>query len=377
MHNSTNWIIAVVALLAIGGQALSAAPTKEAPKPKTTVHREGDRVWLEGVKLGGFGDQDSSVHAAQAAAMQALGYSVSYDYLLGVSGLAFRIQVSKDGLCPSSPHSACGYQCIDRAVEALPCERKGYGAKAEETEKVKGIRQAVMASIERGVPVQYGSEEDGLIVGYQKNGDEWICLHPMRDGAKKTFIETTWPWGVTVYTSPKGIEPARRDLIVASLQQAVKMANLPEVKMANSPEIGGYFLGFNAWDRYIEKLEALDTADEKTLKDAMTGNAWIYECLGLYRLSAVRYLRSVAKEFGAPAAKHLKKAADLYEQMATKVLTDEKHSLMSVAPYPWSKEVKEWTAEMRHGQIRRLRKALPLERRAIEEIKSALAAMKG
>jgi len=369
MHNSTNWIIAVVALLAIGGQALRAAQTKEAPKLKTKIHREGDRVWLEGVKLGAFGDQDSSVHAAQAAAMQALGYSVSYDYLLGVSGLAFRIQVSKDGLCPSSPHSACGYQCIDRAVEALPCERKGYGAKAEETEKVKEIRQAVMASIERGVPVQYGSKEDGLIVGYQKNGDEWICLHPMRDGAKKIFIEKSWPWGVTVYTSPKDIEPARRDLIVASLQQAVKMAN--------SPENGGYFLGFNAWDRYIEKLKALDTADEKTLKDAMTGNAWIYECLGLYRLSAARYLRSVANEFSAPATKHLKKAADLYEKMATKVLTDEKHCGMTIAPYAWSKEGKVWTAEMRHGQIRRLRKALPLERRAIEEIKCALAAMKG
>jgi hypothetical protein len=300
--------------------------------------------------------------------MQALGYPVTYDYLLGVAGLAFRMQVSKEGLCPSSPHSRCGFQCVDPAVQALPYQQQMHQVKAEETEKVKEAREAVMASIDRGVSVQYGSEEDGLIVGYQKNGDEWICLHPMREGGKKTFVEKNWPWGVTVYTAPKDTAPARRDLIVASLRQAVKMAN--------TTEAGNYFVGFHAWDKYIEKLKALDAADEKTRKDAMVANAWIYECLAQYRAAAARYLRSVAKDFTPPAQRHLGKAADLYHKMAKQVLRDEKHSVVTIAPYPWSlKKGETWTRAQRREQIERLEKALPLEREAVREIEKALAVM--
>jgi len=64
----------------------------------TTVKRDGDRVWLEGVPTWFVGEKESSIHAAQAAAMQAAGLDTAYDYLVGVSSLAFRTQVSKDGL---------------------------------------------------------------------------------------------------------------------------------------------------------------------------------------------------------------------------------------------------------------------------------------
>ena len=86
----------------------------------TTVRREDGRVWLEGVSGWSPGERESSVHAAQAAVMEAVGEDVSYEYLVGVSGLAFRMQVSKDGLCPSSPHSFCGYGCHARSSQCLP-----------------------------------------------------------------------------------------------------------------------------------------------------------------------------------------------------------------------------------------------------------------
>ena len=37
---------------------------------KTTIRREEDRVWLEGVNGWFVGDKESSVHAAQAAVME-------------------------------------------------------------------------------------------------------------------------------------------------------------------------------------------------------------------------------------------------------------------------------------------------------------------
>jgi hypothetical protein len=79
--------------------------------------------------------------------------------------------------------------------------------RAEEKREVPKARQAVVDSIERGVPVQYGNEEDRIIVGYQKNGEEWTCLHPLRDRGRKPFVPDQWPWGVAVFTHPKPVSP--------------------------------------------------------------------------------------------------------------------------------------------------------------------------
>jgi RNA polymerase sigma-70 factor (ECF subfamily) len=51
---------------------------------------------LNGVNGWPGNSKGSSVHAAQEAVMRAIGEDVSYEYLVGVSSLAFRMQVSKD-----------------------------------------------------------------------------------------------------------------------------------------------------------------------------------------------------------------------------------------------------------------------------------------
>jgi hypothetical protein len=333
---------------------------------KTTIRRERDRVWLEGVRGWSLHERPSSVHAAQAAVMWAVGEDVTYDYLLGVSALSFRMQVSKRGFCPSSPHAFCGFRCVARSREALPWEVRVFEMKPEETLQVRELRQAVVDSVERGVPVQYGNEEDGIIVGYQRNGEEWVCLHPLKNAGLKTFIATQWPWGVAVFTQQKRQIPTRRELAIGALQQAVKMARTVDSE--------SYYVGFQAWNDYISRLKAMDTADEKTKSEALLGNAWIYECLVSYRASAVRYLREIAGEFESPVAAHLTQAAGLYEQMSSNVLCDEGHATLRIAPYPGGPhDGMLWTTEIRHEQVRRLDAAVPLERKATDEIEAAVS----
>ena len=333
---------------------------------KTAVRREDGRVWLEGVSGWFVGDRESSVHAAEAAAMEALGEETTYEYLVGVSGLAFRMQVSKDGLCPSSPHSFCGYPCHRRSSQALPWKLRIIEVKPEDAEGVKEARQAVMESIERGIPVQYGSEEDGIIVGYQEDGKEWICFHPMQEGGTKTFVETNWPWGIALFTERKEEQPSRHELALGALQQAVEMAQAQEAE--------SYHVGFAAWDAYLERLRFLQTADEEIKRGDMLGNSWIYECLVQYRSAAAQYLRDIADEFAPQVAEHLLKAAHLYERMSSQVLQDEEHCVITIAPLPWSlNEGESWTGELRAQEIRRLAAALPLEREAIQEIEQALS----
>lgn len=331
----------------------------------TTVHHDADRVWLEGVSGWFIGDRESSVHAAQAAAMAAVGEDISYEYLVGVSGLAFRMQVSKDGLCPSSPHSFCGYPCHARSSQALPWTLQLFETKPEETDKVEAARQAVVASIDRGVPVQYGSEEDGIIVGYQKGGQGWICFHPLRDGGTKTFVETSWPWGILLFIERKSELPSRRNLAIGALRQALEMAQ--------AEQADNYHVGWAAWEAYVARLQILQQADEETIKDDQMGNSWIYECLCQYRSAAAAYLCEIAVAFDDQAAGHLLKAADLYAQMARKVLQDDDHCLLDIAPPPWHlKDGQTWTNEMRRAQIERLEAALPLEHQALQAIERAL-----
>ena len=333
----------------------------------TNVRRADDRVWIEGVEPWSMGQRGSSVHAAQAAIMAAVGEEVSYADLLGASGLAFRLQV-EPGFCPSSPHSCCGEQCVAGAVRALPWQIRVYAVDPDDSAGVAEARQAVVASIDRGVPVRYGSEEDGVIVGYQSDGEEWLCLHPLKGDTM--FVETDWPWHIAVFTAPKQAVPSRRELAVDALRKAVAMS-----RMERGPE-GDYALGLHAWDVWLSKLDSLENADEEIRNSHMLGNAWIYGTLIEYRGVAAEYLRSVAGEFDDAAATHLRAAADSYDRLARELLADQERCVTATAPVPWLLvDGRTWTADMRADQMRRMRDALPLERQAIAELEAALASM--
>jgi hypothetical protein len=332
---------------------------------ETHIRRDGDRVWIEGVVSWSFGERASSIHAAQASAMAAIGESVSYDHLVGVSGLAFRMQLSKHGFCPSSPHPACGFRCLTRSSQALPVNIRVFELKPESGCTISKIRGAVVESIDRGVPVEYGNEEDGLIIGYQKRGEEWLCLHPFRKDGESYYVETGEPWGVAVFTDRKSDMPSPNKMAIEALEQAVEMAR--------ADGAGEYFLGFRAWEEYISRLRALDAADDGMRKDAMLGNAWIYDCLVQHRRSASSYLRTIAGEFEIDAAHQLTSIADRYSRISDQVLTDPNHRAISIAPYPFTLQDGEtWSSAMRAEQVTRLEDAAKLEHEAIRLIEHAI-----
>lgn len=331
---------------------------------KTAVLRDGKRVWIDGVTGWAPWERQSSVHAAQETVMRAVGEETSYESLLGVSGLAFRMQLSQEGLCPSSPHPACGFACVDRSIEALPWQVRSLRCGPADVDTIREARRAVVESIERGVPVQYGNEEDGVIVGYQNEGEEWICYHPLR-GDGNSFVEAQWPWGVVLFTARKETPADPRALATGALRQAVAMAEAGEAAQ--------YFVGFRAWTEYMARLRALENADEESLVPVSLGNAWIYECLVRYRASAAGYLQVIAGEFDSQAAEHLRRAAELYHKISAVVLSDPDTAPRALAPYPWMLRAgARWDSETRRNQVDRLERSLVLEREAIHEIRAAL-----
>lgn len=331
----------------------------------TTIHRDGNQVWLEGIDISLLSEKCSSVHAAQATIAQTVGETMSYDYLVGVSSLAFRMQISQENFCPSSPHSFCGFQCVSRSTRALPWHLHIYQVGKADEETIRKVRLEIMDSIHRGVPVQYGEEEDGIIIGYQSDGEEWICYHPHHEKGLKSFIETEWPWGIAIFTERKETLPSPYELAVNALRQAVAMHSTG-VK-------DNYFTGQKAWLEYIERLQRIESLEKEIPAVAVLGNAWIYHCLIQHRECACYYLRVAAGEFPDPAKNRLNHAADLYEQISTQILRDNRQASGDIAPFPWSlKDGRTWSNDMRLSQIHRLRNAMEIENEAISEIEYAI-----
>jgi len=123
-------------------------------------------LWDEG--------QSSSFMAVLTAAMHAIGEDVSFDYLMGVSGAAFRLQIAQPTWCPSAPSAGVGFNCIDPAMKALGRTLVWLSAKEDDTEAIKKRREGIVQSINKGHPVLFGYEECGIIVGYQEGGKKFL-----------------------------------------------------------------------------------------------------------------------------------------------------------------------------------------------------------
>ena len=234
------------------------------------------------------------------------------------------------------------------------------------------VRAAVKASIDRGVPVHYGSEEDGLIIGYGNNGQRWWCVHPYHEGGKKAFWHDEgkgfaggkWPWGIMVWTGPKRDEEcvSKRNLTLAALRQAVEMWNTEKQQ--------AYFCGEAAyahWLRWLGDVEAGKVADPAS---GLPGNSWCYAVLIHSRRIAGRWLNQAAGDFTGESASQLRIAAEHYAQIAEVCMKDLK------SPWDLTPGIDHWTSQLRQQQIARLEAAREHDRAAVDGLTTALETLK-
>lgn len=337
----------------------------------------------------------NSVLASLASVLQTVGEPVDYPYLMGVSSRAFRLQFS---WCPSAPHSMIGFNTFFPAVQAVGYEatmlpgtyHMGQPDRKVTEEELAATHAAVRESINAGVPLLFGSEEAGVLIGYEPISEEnptgWLRrdgpLGPSpKDDAPYALPVKQIPWEATT-VHKAGPPLPRAETVRWSLETAVDNATRGTVEGKDLAT------GFAAWEKWIAELPEFDAVLKQTtatLKDAgreddplfglCLGNAWTYDSLVDARRCAVTYLRSVADELGSDAAPHLQAAADAYEQVVTR-LTEGVECPTLVAPYPWMDD-HAWTDELRAAQAPRLERALAHERDAIAAIQKALVVADG
>ncbi|MBN1434442.1 hypothetical protein JW921_06750 [Candidatus Fermentibacterales bacterium] len=347
---------------------------------RTEVRREGGKVWLEGIS--GFSPADcaSSVHGAQARMLRALGDPLSYEDLVCYGGFAFRVCVH-ERMCPSAAHPACGFDCIGSGLRAIPWRGKvfeippaGRGMDDRESFEAEAY-SAVRDSIDRGVPVQYTAEEDGLIIGYADEGRRWWCLHPYHEWGEKAFWHDEadgfsggkWPWMIGIWTDPvpeKERVPAR-DLTLAALQQAVEMW-----KAGKRDE---YYLGDAAYGHWLAWLEGVDSGAVEDPSAGMRGNGWCFDVLTSSRRIAGEWLGRKAAGIGGDAGRYLGSAAECYRRIS-EICSESLRCSWDLAPGP--ERAGEWDSELRRQQMSRLESSRRLDGGAIDAIAAALRVLR-
>jgi hypothetical protein len=350
-------VMAVAVLLGDAGCGPpGGSSSRERPKISVIRDERPGLVRIEGLgPIRGFakGRDNTFMHCLELV-LDATGQPVGYDELMGLSGLAFRVQFRTDQWDVGNPDPLVGADCLPALFAAIGWEYETWVVRRDEIAEVNALRQTIDQSIDRGTPVLAANiippEDWGIIVGYRPDRT-WLC-RSYNGGAERVDQPAKgWPTAVVILKR-RLTRPDPLKTHAESIRRAVELFD--------KRSEGAHALGVKAFDDWCQSLR--NARDEKYVH----ANFWTYIGLIDARAAAVRYLRSIAKQFG-PREIHLNVAADWYDK-EVQLLLKAIGNVPSERTYPDSLPPK----EMRDQQINALRQAQIYEKNAMESLRKAM-----
>ena len=316
---------------------------------------------LEGVgKLGWGLGMDNTFFGSLYVTLKYLGMNVSYPYLMGVSGMAFRIHFHREW-CPSSNDATVGFNCGERGLRVLGLRYRVLVG--DEPAMVEEERKAIVESINKGVPVlgiELSKAPDwGVITGYREWGRVLLCRTYWDEGEEYSIAEK-WPWAIVVFKEPFTMERRDGELLVRTFKLA---STLWRTRMYDE-----YYSGRAAYMKWIAELELDSRFRGRRGEELMFINAWIYKS-GLLdsRIAATSYLRHMNDRLDVD----LSELVEGYEKLV-EVLTEG----VGYAPYPWEEQLSNWMGEGRHKLAQILRRAMMMEGGLIKTMEELLPVLR-
>lgn len=358
-------------------------------QPESATPGNLGAVMLDGVPKVGYDKHMCPFPGSLHAVLEYLGDPVDYDYLMGVSGAAFRRLWNRD----DGGNVDLGYLAPD--VFRHLGEGIKYELRPVPRQKDK-MTAAVRESLSRGRPVIafgiIGPPEAGVVMGYRQGGEVlrgWSYFQePAQTGP---YEEADWFAKFSRFSSapdadlgPKGGEPLGlivvgdkvrwrdappRAILASSLSWIVDLARA--AKRANLPQHLSGLAAYEAWAKGLE-----------TDADYPVGNAEVMgtrtmvhgdQCVMLFeRRNAAGYLRAMAARVPEVSA-HLRQAAGLYDETAA----------LGPQVWPWgpglgpkaTKGLSE--AGTRHAIAGHIRAAAAKEAQAVAVLEAALKELSG
>jgi hypothetical protein len=289
--------------------------------------RSAHRTVLEGVPRAGYDIHMCPFPGSLYACLQYLGDPQDYDYLMGITGAAFRRFWNRDD-GGNVDLSYLGDEPFRRVFEAL-----GYDWYAVPADK-EAMLAAIRESIGRGVPAIsfgiIGPPEAGIVTGYDPATRAlygWSCFQETRAQyyEKSDWFETMdvpaaarpdAGRGLIVIGAKRPSRPTERGVLVSSLEWAIDLERT--ASRASRPD---HICGLAAYDAWAGGLE-VDADYPANDPQALGTRVMVHGDQTVMleeRHSAARYLRQMAKNVPAAAAEHLNAAAALYDQVADRV----------------------------------------------------------
>ncbi len=328
------------------------------------------RAVLEGVPKIGYHVHCCPFPGTLMSIMQYLHDPCTYDYVMGVTGAAFRRLWQRDDggnvdtmyLAPE-PH--------ERAFRAL-----GYACRTVPKDRAAMV-EAIRESVGRGMPVIafgiIGPPEAGIVAGYDRDGEVLYGYSYFQDGAVAGYyaldgwfekMDRHGPYGLIVI-GDRVPRPPEREILTSTLQWAVDLARVP-VRVEHASGLAAY----EAWAAGFEADADYPSNDLQVLATRVMVHGDQAMMLD-ERHNAAGYLRSMAK-VAPEAGEHLKAAAALYDQVA-----DHMPAIWlwghSMGPEVGQAMVDRAT---RVGIARGIRAAGEVEARGVEALEKALAILK-
>ncbi len=324
---------------------------------------------LDGVSRVGYDIHMSPFPGSLYAILEYLGNRHAYDYLMGVTGAAFRRLWNRDdgGNVGLLHYGDIPFQL---AFDAL-----GYAWRAIPADKGAMIT-AIQESLARGIPpISFGilsPPEAGIVTGYDRDGAVlygWSYFQPDRSRyyEKSDWFETITPSGgkeLIIIGDRKAI-PSEREVLIKSLEWAIDLECISE-----RPEVPDHVSGLAAYDGWADAMEV----DADYTPEALGTRAMVYgdQCVMLEeRRDAAAFLRRM-KGCSREAASHLDAAAALYDEVAA----------LGSKLWPWpSPDQSACVQPLSDPRARRelagqVRTAREKEARAVVLLQKALAAIK-
>ena len=343
----------------------SSAPAEVAP----------DRLVLEGVPKIGYSVHLCPFPGSLFAAMQYLGEPVDYDYLMGVTGAAFRRFWNRDD-GGNVDLSYLAPEPYDRAAAAIGRELRPVGT----VDKAR-IKRAVRQSIAKGRPLLafgiIGPPECGLVTGYGDGGDTLYGYSYFQEPALPGYYEKSnwfeianWAGEVAVLRiGDRKPIPSPRITLISTLKWALDLE-----RTAKRPSHPNHITGLAAYEGWASGLEVdadypLGNAKILGLRTMVHGD----QCVMLEeRRSAARFLRAAARDTDPKTSDKLNAAAALYEEVA------DLGSQVWLWGHDMSPEVGKALAdaETRRGIAQAVRVAQTKETRAVDYLDAALKALR-
>jgi hypothetical protein len=324
------------------------------------LKEDNDSVFIEGIPSMRFGQgMDCSFIRSVQLALQSLGDTCSYQYLMGISGAAFRIHFHPDW-CPSSGDVTSGFDVSRPLFRNLGYNVESVAIDDNKFTDIKTFYGKITDHINRGVPViainLKACPEWGIITGYLKNKAGLLCRTYFDESDAYSRAERA-PW-LSMFIAGKQGSTGRsdKDLPGIALRQALMLLG--------TDQFGEYASGISAYDYWIGELQEMQRGSERDrLARILKVNRMLLGILRDARRSAYNFLVETLPE-GFPNGPEI---TDKY-RMLYRLLDD---SLGNELPASEA-DPGQWTGGIIETQIGLLNRILELEREATGLIAASL-----